>query len=53
MAAHEAPARNDAIGRIRSALHAALRWWRIGRHYHPERRYMRGARHGSSAAAGR
>jgi hypothetical protein len=27
---------------IRSALGALLRWWAEGRHYRPERRYMRG-----------
>ena len=36
------PSHDDAPALIRTALQAAFRWWRVGRHYHPERRYMRG-----------
>ncbi len=39
----------------RAAVGALLRWWRVGRRYRPERRYMRSGepRAGSSAAARR
>ncbi|HWL84103.1 MAG TPA: hypothetical protein VNR89_24360 [Roseomonas sp.] len=51
---HAAPrpvqARADAFAPIRAALDMALRWWRVGRHYHPERRYMRGGRRDATSA---
>jgi hypothetical protein len=30
------------LSRARAAVAALLRWWRVGRRYRPERRYMRG-----------
>jgi hypothetical protein len=33
---------HGAFGRVAAALGALRRWWAAGRHYHPERRYMRG-----------
>ncbi len=33
-----------ALRTIAAALAALRRWWAAGRHYRPERRYMRGGR---------
>jgi len=36
-----------------TALAALRRWWSVGRHYRPERRYMRGGQgHDGVSAAG-
>jgi hypothetical protein len=49
-----APRKEAPRGSIPSLIHAALdavrRWWRIGRHYRPERRYMRGGRRDAAPA---
>ncbi len=33
-----------ALRTVAAALAALRRWWAAGRHYRPERRYMRGGR---------
>jgi hypothetical protein len=43
-AASSGPPPRGAHGRIAAALGALRRWWAAGRHYRPERRYMRGGR---------
>jgi hypothetical protein len=43
-----AAGRRGPGGLARTALDALRWWWAVGRHYRPERRYMRG---GSRAAA--
>ncbi len=35
---------HGALRTVAAALAALRRWWAAGRHYRPERRYMRGGR---------
>jgi hypothetical protein len=35
---------HGALRTVATALAAVRRWWDAGRHYRPERRYMRGGR---------
>ena len=36
------PADRSVGGALAMTLRALTRWWSVGRHYRPERRYMRG-----------
>jgi hypothetical protein len=48
-----AAAPRGALRTVAAAFGALRRWWAAGRHYRPERRYMRGGRpHAARASAG-
>jgi hypothetical protein len=46
-----APLPTRAGGALAAPLRALAHWWSVGRHYRPERRYMRGGSGANGAAS--